>query len=79
MKSQLYDIYTCMCIGVEDFVPNHILWQTEQLFNEEPYIVDPLYKLTADAILSILGKSAPTNFYEGLEAYFILVAAFSNH
>ena len=68
--------------GVEDFkhhVPNHILCQTEQLFHEEPYIVDPLYKLTADTILSILGKSAPTNFYEGLEAYFILEAAFSNH
>ena len=66
-------------LGVEDFkhhIPSSTISVTEQLFHEETYIVDPLFKLTSDAILNTLGKTAPTNFNEALEAYFILAMAF---
>ena len=70
-------LFTCN-YRVEDFkhpVPQRLISVTEQLFREEPIIVDPHFRLTSDAILNALGKSAPTNFLEALEAYYILVIA----
>jgi len=64
---------------MEDFkhaAPNDIICQAEELFCDEPFLVCPNYKTTADSILATLGKRAPTNFYEALEIYFILILVF---
>ena len=71
-------ITSCL-LGVNDFkhhVPNSIVHQTEQLFHEEPHIVNPLFKDTSDGILHTLRKRPPTTFHEALEVYFILTTAF---
>ena len=52
--------------------------EVEQLYNEKPTIVCPLYESLADTVLAHYDIASPINIEEALTVFFVLIQTLHN-